>query len=147
MKSIPLALLTIIALLGSGCVSAYMTHYTGRKINLPEGTPRTEVIETLGEPEEITKEISTIYRKEFRHSKKKIERLEIHRYRGKINTVDEGGAQATVGAITLGISEVFMIPATAADIAERSFEKHKIYVFYDESDEVVGLLIDPKNEK
>ena len=117
-----------------------------KKIQFAEGTPKLEVRSALGEPIETSYDIDPKYREDFSWRNRKITHHEKYAYKGKINTVDEGGGQATVNALTLGTGEVIMIPLTALSIVTRSFGMHIIYVFYDKNNEVVGFKIDPKEE-
>lgn len=128
----------------SGCISAWMTGATGEKVYFSKGTPRAEVVNSLGEPVEKRDKVSNALFHRLHTSPELISYLEIYEFKGKLNSVDEGGGQATVNALTLGTGEVIMIPLTTLDIIRRSFGSHRIFVFYDSSDKVVQILIDPK---
>ena len=127
----------------SGCISAWMTAGTGKRIYFGEGTPKPEVRSVLGEPFETSTEIDPRYRKAFSWSKRTITHLEKFAYNGKINSPAEGSSEATANAVSLGTAEVVMIPLTALSIVTRSLGRHIILVFYDENNEVVGFEIDP----
>ena|ERR1017187_7514716 len=133
----------ILPLFLCGCVSAWMTNATGKKIYFQTGMPRTDVVKTLGAPKERKTEINAALRNHLSYLHKAIAYVEIYEFKGKINTVDEGGGQAIMNALTLGTAEVIMIPMTAADIVVRSLETNLIYVFYDDSDLVVDFMINP----
>lgn len=121
-----------------------MTGATGKRLEFREGMPRAEVVKTLGQPESKTTDVKGEHRYEFRHRDLKIAYSESYRYRGKINSIDEGGGQAIMNALTLGTGEIILIPLTTIDIAKRSLETHEIHVFYSDKDTVVGFLISPR---
>ena len=147
MKRILRALLLLLSPLAlSSCVSAWMTNATGKQVSIENGTPRSKVISAYGEPVETRKEISPALVNELRSEPSSLGYLDIHKFRGKINAVDEGGGQAIANAITLGTAEVIMVPLTVLDILGRSFTEHEIFVFYSSGDRVVGILIDPENK-
>lgn len=121
-----------------------MAGATGKRITFDKGTPRNEVISTLGLPKETISQIDNNIKKRISGSTQLIAYADIHSYRGKVNAVDEGGAQATVNAFTLGTSEAVMIPLTVYDIARRSVQLHEIFAVYNQNDRLEGILIDPR---
>lgn len=138
--------LSCISLVFVGCVSGVMTASTGKKLEITSGDSRLDIISKLGAPTERRTDISPQARKYFSYSRKPIVFAEIFEYKGKINSSDEGAGEAMIGTLTLGVSEIFMIPATAVSIAKRSKETNRIYVFFDDSDQVVAYMINPTVE-
>ncbi len=128
----------------TGCVSAWMTTGTGVRIN--DGMERSEVHKILGSP------VSTGDSKDFKsrsytYKAEEIRLVDVHLYKGKVNTVDEGSGQAIMNALTLGTAEVIMIPMTAAEIAIRSSTSHKISVAYDDNLRVIDSIVtDPDKD-
>jgi hypothetical protein len=51
--------------------------------------------------------------------------------RGKIAKPGDGSGQATVNAISLGTSEVIMVPLTIVGVIDQSMQRHTLVVFYD----------------
>lgn len=122
----------------SSCVSAWMTGATG--VNIKPGMNRDEVHQKLGPPSSAG-EPKNFDIRGYRNEKKNVLLVDVHLYRGKINTVDEGGGQATLNAVTLGTAEVIMIPMTAASIAVRSGQKHRIDVAYGDDLRVLDYTV------
>lgn len=121
-----------------------MTGATG--VRIKPGMNREEVHQKLGPPTSVGEPKSFDVRG-YRNEKKNVRLVDVHLYRGKINSVDEGGGQATVNALTLGTAEVIMIPMTAADIAVRSGQNHRIDVAYGDDLRVLDYKVTdaPKN--
>lgn len=124
-----------------GCVSAAMDRATGTRIDFSPGMPRSEVVAKLGVPKERRTDISAEARQDFAHVRREISFVEHFEFRGKINYGDDGSGQAMIGALTLGLGEVVMIPLTARDIAQRSKETNLILVFFDAQERVVGVKV------
>lgn len=83
-------------------------------------------------------------RKKLSHRKKEISNLEVCVYRGKVNTREEGWAQATTRAVTLGVGDVALVPLTAVDIATRKLDKNRFFVFFDCDDKIIDFLLNAK---
>ena len=130
----------------TGCVSGVMTASTGKDLAFPPGTSRVDVISALGAPMERRTDISAEARKRFSHRHEPVAFAEIFEYKGKINYSDEGSGEAMIGALTLGASEIIMIPATAVSIVKRSRATNHIYVFFDSSERVIDYIVNPQLE-
>ncbi|MBB5036081.1 hypothetical protein [Prosthecobacter dejongeii] len=121
-----LALLVATCLTMSNCVSAWMTASTG--VTLKTGMERAEVHRQLGAPNATITDVTVLdtYGREL-----KAKFMDTHVYQGKLNSFDEGSGQAISNAVTLGTAEAIMIPMTAAEIAMRSMQHHRIEIAYD----------------
>lgn len=120
-----LALLLATCLMMSSCVSAWMAASTG--VTLKTGMQRTEVHRKLGAPTSTSTGITV---KNGYGETMKAKFVDTHLYQGKLNSFDEGSGQAISNAVTLGTAEAIMIPMTAADIAVRSMQHHRIEIAY-----------------
>ena len=56
---------------------------------------------------------------------------DVFKVRGKIAKPGDGAAEATINAMTLGPSEIIVIPLTIASTISESTEKHTLVIFYD----------------
>lgn len=121
----------------SSCVSAWMAASTG--VTLKTGMERAEVHHKLGAPNSTCKDVTL---KNGNGEKVKAKFVDTHLYRGKLNSFDEGAGQAITNAVTLGTAEAIMIPMTAADIAVRSAQKHRVEVSYGADSRVLKYSID-----
>ena len=146
-KILLISTMCVVVLVFSGCIAAWMTASTGKKLELHEGMARGDVIKLLGEPKERRSDYSNVVRHQFMYLRRPVTFAEVFEYKGKINAADEGGGQATIGALTLGVGEIFMIPMTAVDIAKRSLETNLIYVLFDGSEKVIGFIVNPVLKK
>lgn len=136
--------LVLACMVTSSCVSAWMTGSTG--VSIKRGMNRDEVHQKLGPPSSAG-EPKNFDIRGFSNEKKTVRLVDVHLYRGKINSVDEGGGQAIANALTLGTAEVIMIPMTAAEIAVRSAQNHRIDVAYGDDLRVLDYTVNdsPKN--
>ncbi len=138
-----LVALLMTCIMSSSCVSAWMTGATGVKIK--RGMTRDVVHQKLGPPN-ATLDARKLDLRGTQGGKPKINIVDVHLYRGKINTVDEGGGQAIANALTLGTAELIMIPMTAVDIIIRSGQKHKISVDYGADYKVISHSVSNLSE-
>lgn len=136
--------LVLACMVTSSCVSAWMAGSTG--VSIKRGMSRDEVHQKLGPPSSAGGPKNFDIRG-FSNEKKTVRLVDVHLYRGKINSVDEGGGQAIANALTLGTAEVIMIPMTAAEIAVRSGQNHRIDVAYGDDLRVLDYTVKdpPKN--
>ena len=120
-----------------------MTAATGKSAAIAKGTAREEDISSFGDPVVTRTKVSEELTDRLWFTSYPISYLDIHHYRGKLNSADEGSGQAIVNALTLGTAEAIMIPLTAVDIVARSFGNHEIFVFYNKNNTVEDVLINP----
>ena len=124
-----------ICLCSSSCISAWMAAGTG--VNIDSGTDREEIHQILGKPVGTGDPADFNFRTAD-DKKKPVSIVDVHLFRGKVNSVAEGSELAMLNAYTLGTGEVYMIPFTIYDIVARSSENHRIEVAYDADFHVLG---------
>jgi hypothetical protein len=120
MRTIGLIAISCLSISSTGCVSATIAE-SGR--NLSSYQTRVVVQKALGPP------IATSYDTE--HT------FDDFRFQGKVR--EQGSAQGAmmVGAFTLGLSELIVLPTMLADLPRELRETHDVRYFYDEEAEVV----------
>lgn len=129
MRSPVLVLLVMFAFLTSGCLSAAISRAAGRGRDvLQSGTSREAVVQHFGKPADTLPEwIETKAKREAQGSAS----WTVWKVRGRPAQVDDGGGQATVSALTLGVGEVLLLPMTLIEEGGNAAKAYYLLVIFD----------------
>ncbi|HEY0945923.1 MAG TPA: hypothetical protein VGD81_11680 [Opitutaceae bacterium] len=120
-----------VAMLCPGCLSAAVARAAGRgREVLKPGTPREALIEHFGRPEQTAPDwiASKAQRETYAPATSTIWKI-----RGRPAQVDDGGGQATVSALTLGVGEVVLLPMTLLGEGSDALKTYYLIGIFDAS--------------
>lgn len=118
-----------ICVLLTGCVSSVIDRQSSKYRDLFQAsTTRTMFRDKLGAPIQSWQVGSTNFAS---YDDKVAYAYDAFAVRGKIAKPGDGSGQATVNAISLGTSEVIMIPVTVIGAIGASSQEHTLVVYYD----------------
>ncbi len=139
-----LALITLL----SGCISASMDYRTGKyKGVLYDPATQEDIRKAIGEPTETFERRSKNKRDKIapRYSVSEFNAYDVFAIKGKIHKPGAGNKQSIQSAATLGLSEIYYIPATLVKLAIEPFKKRTLVVFYNKDNTYVAHQLFDKN--
>ena len=129
MRAFHIFLIASICILLTGCVSSVIDRQSSKYRDMFQASTTRQMFRAkLGTPIQSWQVGSTNVAE---YADKVAYSYDAFAVRGKIAKPGDGSAQATVNAISLGTSEVIMIPVTIIGSIGASSQEHTLVVYYD----------------
>jgi hypothetical protein len=129
MKTMRTIFILLLCAWSTGCVSSAIDHYSGKYRGMFKDSTTREMFRAKLGPPIRSWEKGSRARAEYDVATDYA--YDAFAVRGKIAKPGDGSGQATVNAVTLGTSEVIMVPLTIISVLGMSAERHTLVVFYD----------------